>query len=238
MDLLSIEIQGKNFMVVHFHAVNKTGEDAAVLMVRRAKDAVIWQDSLDGDEEHGQEVCAEACVPICSGMFGTFFLYLADDVQQPVIFLGWNVQIGQPAQPVEEPELDFMYEVRFQFQEQSLVEQDAVSVRMYNAFRMVALPWCTEEHPSVYYGIFVEIDEMQSIAFDAPDQLIEIVQVWGSHFIWVNHSSRQVLMVCDFHKCVVGIILGQFEEKLFSMRSSYCRFGIFHCLRSKGCKFV
>lgn len=157
-------------------------------------------------------------------MFGAFLLHLADDVQQPVIFLGWNVQIGQPAQPVEKSELDFMYEVRLQFQEQSLVEQDAVSVRMYNAFRMVTLPWCTEEHPSVYYGILVEIDEMQSAAFDAPDQLIEVVQVWGRHFIWVNHCRRQIFMVCDIQKGVVNIILGQFEEKLFSMGSSYCRF--------------
>lgn len=149
MNLLSIEAQGKNFMVVHFHTVNKTGDDAVVLMVHRAKEAFIWQDSSDGDEEHGQEVCAEACVPICCGMFGAFLLHLADDVQQPVIFLGWNVQIGQLAQPVEESELDFMYEVRFQFQEQRLVEQDAVPVRMYNAFRMVTLPRRTEEHPSV-----------------------------------------------------------------------------------------
>lgn len=64
MDLLSIEVQGKNLVVVHFHTVNKTGDDAAVLMVHRAKDAVIWQDSLDGDEEHGKEVCTEAFVPI------------------------------------------------------------------------------------------------------------------------------------------------------------------------------
>lgn len=183
-------------------------------------------------------MCAEACVPICSGLFGTFLLHLADDVQQSVIFLGWNVQIGQPAQPVEESELDFMYEVWLQFREQCPVEQNAVSIRMYNAFRMVALPWCTEEHPSVYYGVFIEIDEMQSAAFDAPDQLIEIVQVWSRHFVWVNHRCGQIFMVCDIQKCVVNIILGQLEEKLLSMRRSYCGFRIFHCLRNKGWKFM
>lgn len=50
MYLLSIEAQRQNFAVMHFHAVNKTGDDAVVLMVHRAKEALIRKDSSDGDE--------------------------------------------------------------------------------------------------------------------------------------------------------------------------------------------
>ena len=109
MELLCIEIQRMDFVIMPFHTVDKTSDEHAVILVHRAKEALLGKDSSDGDEKHGKEVCADACVPVFCGVFGAFFLHQTYGVQQSVIAFGRNVQIRQPAQPVEESELDFMY---------------------------------------------------------------------------------------------------------------------------------